>query len=120
VKSILQGSQFDELEFFRGLAASRARALLIGRRALVLLGLPVLTVDYGLRAVRAGAEPCSRRGARPASLRSEERARTLELIDWFCRRYPTGAERLAYVRRAYRRWLATQGLASSRRSGTCP
>ena len=46
---------------------------------------------------------------------AEERARTLELIDWFCRRYPTGAERLAYVRRAYRRWVATQGLASSGR-----
>ena len=43
---------------------------------------------------------------------AEERARTLELVDWFCRRYPTGAERLAYVRRAYRRWAATQGLAS--------
>jgi hypothetical protein len=43
---------------------------------------------------------------------AEERARTLELVDWFCRRYPTGAERLAYVRRAYRRWAATQGRAS--------
>jgi hypothetical protein len=28
------------------------------------------------------------------------------LIRWFRRRYPTPAERLAYVRRAYRRWQA--------------
>jgi hypothetical protein len=28
------------------------------------------------------------------------------LIRWFRRRYPTPAERLAYARRAYRRWLA--------------
>ena len=27
-----------------------------------------------------------------------------ESIDWFCRRYPTVLERLAYARRAYRRW----------------
>jgi hypothetical protein len=39
-------SGFDELEFFRSLEKSRARALLIGRRALVVLGLPVLTADY--------------------------------------------------------------------------
>jgi hypothetical protein len=39
-------SPFDRDEFFRGLAASGARALLIGRQALVVLGLPVLTADY--------------------------------------------------------------------------
>ena len=42
----MQPSRFDELSFFRALHRSRARALLIGRRALVLLGLPVLTADY--------------------------------------------------------------------------
>jgi hypothetical protein len=42
----VQGSDFDELDFFRRIATSGARALLIGRRALVLLGLPVLTADY--------------------------------------------------------------------------
>ena len=42
----MQGSQFDEAEFFRAIAASGARALLIGRRALVALGIPVLTADY--------------------------------------------------------------------------
>lgn len=36
----------------------------------------------------------------------EERAAVLELVEWFGRRYPTPAERLAYVRRAYRRWRA--------------
>lgn len=42
----MQGSEFDEIEFFRAIAASGARALLIGRRALVALGIPVLTADY--------------------------------------------------------------------------
>jgi hypothetical protein len=42
----VQGSAFDELDFFRGLERSAARALLIGRRALAVLGLPVLTADY--------------------------------------------------------------------------
>jgi hypothetical protein len=30
------------------------------------------------------------------------------LIRWFRRRYPTPAERLAYARRAYRRWTGAQ------------
>ena len=34
----------------------------------------------------------------------EEESRSL--IRWFRRRYPTPAERLAYARRAYRRWVA--------------
>ena len=42
----MEPSRFDELAFFRGVADSGARALLIGWRALVLLGLPVLTADY--------------------------------------------------------------------------
>jgi hypothetical protein len=42
----VQESDFDEAEFFRAIAASGARALLIGRRALVALGIPVLTADY--------------------------------------------------------------------------
>lgn len=42
----MEASTFDEPAFFRALHVSGARALLIGRRALVLLGLPVLTADY--------------------------------------------------------------------------
>jgi hypothetical protein len=42
----MRPSAFDEVEFFRAIDRSGARALLIGRRALVLLGLPVLTADY--------------------------------------------------------------------------
>jgi hypothetical protein len=42
----VQGSEFDETTLFRSIAASGARALLIGRRALVALGIPVLTADY--------------------------------------------------------------------------
>jgi hypothetical protein len=40
----VQGDEFDEEAFM--LALSSVRALLIGRRALVALGLPVLTADY--------------------------------------------------------------------------
>lgn len=42
----MEASAFDETEFFRAIAAGGARALLIGRRALIVLGLPVLTADY--------------------------------------------------------------------------
>jgi hypothetical protein len=42
----VRGNDFDEIAFFRAIHESGARALLIGRRALVLLGLPVLTADY--------------------------------------------------------------------------
>jgi hypothetical protein len=42
----MRGSEFDETEFFRAIQDSGARALLIGRRALVALGIPVLTADY--------------------------------------------------------------------------
>ena len=42
----MRGGEFDEASFFGAIHQSGARALLIGRRALVLLGLPVLTADY--------------------------------------------------------------------------
>ena len=42
----MRRGEFDEGEFFRAIQGSGARALLIGRRALVVLGLPVLTADY--------------------------------------------------------------------------
>jgi hypothetical protein len=35
-----------------------------------------------------------------------EQDEVMALVRWFRRRYPTGAERLAYIRRAYRRWTA--------------
>jgi hypothetical protein len=42
----MEGSEFDEIQFFRSVERSGTRALLIGRRALVILGLPLLTADY--------------------------------------------------------------------------
>ena len=42
----------------------------------------------------------------PLGEAEEEEARSL--IRWFRRRYPTPAERLAYARRAYRRWTAAR------------
>lgn len=44
----MHAEDFDEVELFSTLGASGARVLLIGRRALVALGLPVLTADYDL------------------------------------------------------------------------
>ncbi len=42
----MRRTEFDEIAFFQAIHECGARALLIGRRALVLLGLPVLTADY--------------------------------------------------------------------------
>ncbi len=42
----MQGSEFDEDAFFAAITRSGVRALLIGRQALIALGVPVLTRDY--------------------------------------------------------------------------
>ncbi len=42
----MESDTFDEEELFSAILRSGARALLIGRRALVALGIPVLTADY--------------------------------------------------------------------------
>ena len=75
----MQESDFDEAEFFRAIAASGARALLIGRRALVALGIPVLTADYDfwlhvddIAAFNAAAEP---QGLFPTRTPDEARGR---------------------------------------------
>ena len=52
----MDAGEFDEVEFFRAIADSGARALLIGRRALIVLGIPVLTSDYDLWLHRDDAE----------------------------------------------------------------
>ncbi len=44
------------------------------------------------------------RAALAVPLSQAEKEETRSLIRWFCRRYSTPAERLAYARRAYRRW----------------
>ncbi len=44
----MEADAFDEIDFFRAIARSGARVLLIGRRALIAYGLPVLTADYDL------------------------------------------------------------------------
>lgn len=53
--------------------------------------------------------PDELRAALAIPIGPEEEERTQELIRWFRRRYPTPADRLAYVRRAYRRWSAQAG-----------
>jgi hypothetical protein len=63
-----------------------------------------------LARVRALAQrrlsPAELRAALAVPLGEAERDEARSLIRWFRRRYPTPAERLAYARRAYRRWRA--------------
>ncbi len=49
------------------------------------------------------------RAALAVPIGREEMEEARSLIRWFRRRYPTAGERLAYARRAYRRW--TRALA---------
>lgn len=44
----MDADAFDEDEFFRAIERSGTRAVVIGRRALILIGIPVLTADYDL------------------------------------------------------------------------
>ena len=39
-----------------------------------------------------------------APMSDQELRETLELVEWFRRRYPTPIDRLRYVTKAYRRW----------------
>lgn len=52
----MEADPFDELDFFGALAKSGVRVVLIGRRALIAIGLPVLTADYDLWIEADGAE----------------------------------------------------------------
>ena len=61
---IMEATEFDEEEMFSAIARSGVRVLLIGRRALVALGIPVLTADYDMwidideiAALNAAVEP---------------------------------------------------------------
>src|SRR5258708_34610380 len=42
----MEGSEFEQRPFFAAIERSGARALLIGRQALIALGLPLVTADY--------------------------------------------------------------------------
>lgn len=50
-----------------------------------------------------------------APIGDDEREQVLSLVRWFRRRYPTPAERLAYVRLAYARWRRVTVHAASAR-----
>jgi hypothetical protein len=61
---------------------------------------------------RLSAEEARAALAVPLGEAEEEESRSL--IRWFRRRYPTPAARLAYARRAYRRWAAARPAAAGR------
>ena len=52
--------------------------------------------------------PEEARAALAVPLGEAEEEETRSLIRWFRRRYPTPADRLAYVRRAYHRWTTAR------------
>lgn len=56
---------------------------------------------------RLSAEEFARAEAVPIS--DDEHEETLALVRWFTRRYPTPADRLAYVRAATARWRPRLG-----------
>jgi hypothetical protein len=56
--------------------------------------------------------PAEARAYLEAPITQAERDDVLALVRWFERRYPTPAERLAYVRRAYARWRRTMGIGA--------
>lgn len=71
------------------------------------------TSDSGaLARVRALSErqlsPDEVRAALAVPLGEAEEEESRSLIRWFRRRYPTPADRLAYARRAYRRWTGAR------------
>jgi len=57
--------------------------------------------------------PAEARAYLDAPITKAERDEVLALVRWFRRRYPTPADRLAYVRRAYARWQRTLGIGAS-------
>lgn len=75
----MEATDFDELAFFAAISGRGVRALLIGRRALALLGLPLHTADYDfwlhgedIEAFNALARPF---GLSPTRTPAEARAR---------------------------------------------
>ena len=135
----MEGTDFDEDAFFRGIASCGAGALAIPAlddliatkrfmarnkdlrghpaagssqdRGAVSRPYPAVTDELRARMAAMAEEPIDpaqwrARAAIPIS--DEEREETLALVRWFCRRYPTADDRLAYVRRAYRRWTNLQ------------
>lgn len=73
---------------------------------------PVLLSDETLAEIRGWGERRLTAAEVAERLRApishEEREQVLSLVGWFCRRYATPADRLAYVRRAYARWQRTR------------
>ena len=71
-----------------------------------------MTSDGAMERVRELIErpvsPDELRQALEEPVSEDERQEILSLVRWFTRRYPTGADRLAYVRRAYVRWKRLQ------------
>jgi len=67
------------------------------------------------RAINAPATASDLRQALEQPIDAGERQEVLSLVRWFTRRYPTPADRLAYVRHAYARWrrAAPQGRPAS-------
>lgn len=81
----MDAGDFSEVDFFRAIQDSAARALLIGRRALIALGLPLSTVDYDFWLHRDDIEPFNAALARldfaPSHNPEQARARGRYVLD---------------------------------------
>jgi hypothetical protein len=96
----MEPGDFDEGAFFKAVERCGARALLIGRRALV------SAVPEGVRTLLDRTLPADEfQRLLAVPLTDAERDDTRALVRWFTRRYPRPAERFAYIRRARARWL---------------
>lgn len=58
------------------------------------------------REIDRRVNPDEIRAAVETEITAAERETFNELVTWFITRYPTPEARLAYVRQAYRRWVA--------------
>jgi hypothetical protein len=128
---LVRASEFEETAFFEAIERAGVRALLPGghpppggpARGGEAMRVPRIEVDASALARareladrRVSAEEFRRASSEPLS--TAERDEVLSLVRWFCRRYPTAADRLAYVRRTYERWTRTQSSLAPTRSGT--
>ena len=61
------------------------------------------------KAIERRVTPDEIRDAVEGPIAPEEREDVLSLVRWFTTRYASPEDRLAYIRRAYRRWRRTSG-----------
>jgi len=109
----MQGSELDEAELFRAIAASGAADQgehVSDPRPMDLPDPEAVARVRALAERRLSAEEFEAYVRAPMS--DTERKEILASIAWFMRRYPTPGERLAAARRAYAQWVKGRSRAA--------